>query len=52
MCEKCGLKGVKLGKIRIPTPGVEVVDVEDPEGNLFSLESLMTVLPSSEAHPR
>ncbi len=37
--ELLSLKGVKLGKIRIPAPGVEVVDAEDPEGNLFSLET-------------
>jgi len=37
--ELLSLKGVKLGKIRTPAPGVEIVDGEDPEGNLFSLES-------------
>lgn len=32
-------KGVQLGEIRSPTPGVWVCDGEDPEGNKFSIES-------------
>lgn len=31
-------RGVELGEIRSPTPGVLVVDGRDPEGNPFHLE--------------
>lgn len=36
--ELLSLKGVNVGAIRSPSPGVEVIDAEDPEGNQFSLE--------------
>ena len=36
--ERLSLQGVSVGEIRSPAPGVEVVDGEDPEGNVFSLE--------------
>lgn len=36
--ELLSLKGVSLSAIRCPAPGVEVVDAEDPEGNVFSIE--------------
>ncbi len=32
-------KGVPLGEIRSPAPGVSVCDGSDPEGNKFSIES-------------
>jgi predicted enzyme related to lactoylglutathione lyase len=32
-------RGVKLGEVRSPAPGVFVADGEDPEGNKFSIES-------------
>lgn len=31
-------RGVELGEVRSPTPGVLVVDGRDPEGNPFHLE--------------
>jgi catechol 2,3-dioxygenase-like lactoylglutathione lyase family enzyme len=31
--------GVSMGEIRVPTPGVQVCDGIDPEGNRFSIES-------------
>lgn len=31
--------GVSAGEIRSPTTGVQVVDCNDPEGNVFSIES-------------
>jgi len=31
-------RGVKLGDVRSPAPGVSVCDGEDPEGNRFSIE--------------
>jgi predicted enzyme related to lactoylglutathione lyase len=36
--EFLSLKGVNVGKIRTPAPGIEVLDAEDPEGNQFSIE--------------
>jgi hypothetical protein len=32
-------KGVKLGEVRSPAPGVVVCDGVDPGGNKFSIES-------------
>jgi predicted enzyme related to lactoylglutathione lyase len=32
-------RGVAMGEIRSPSPGVMVSDGEDPEGNWFSIES-------------
>lgn len=37
--EVLSLKGVKVGPMRSPAPGIWVLDAEDPEGNQFSLES-------------
>lgn len=37
--ELLSLKGVSVGEIHSPSPGVEVLDAEDPEGNPFSLEA-------------
>ncbi|QDG51781.1 hypothetical protein FIV42_13805 [Persicimonas caeni] len=31
--------GVRVGEVRSPAPGVDVVDARDPEGNAFSIES-------------
>ncbi len=39
MREEVLRKGVQLGEIRNPAPGVRVVDGVDPEGNKFSIES-------------
>lgn len=32
-------RGVPMGKVRAPAPGVQVCDGTDPEGNRFSIES-------------
>jgi catechol 2,3-dioxygenase-like lactoylglutathione lyase family enzyme len=32
-------RGVSMGEVRSPAPGVEVCDGIDPEGNKFSIES-------------
>ena len=32
-------RGVVVGEVRVPSPGVYVSDGEDPEGNKFSIES-------------
>lgn len=40
--ELLSLKGINVGNIRTPSPGVEVLDVEDPEGNQFSIEQRLT----------
>ena len=32
-------RGVTVGEVRSPAPGVEVADARDPEGNAFSIES-------------
>ena len=32
-------RGVRLGEVRSPAPGVTVADGADPEGNHFSIES-------------
>ena len=42
MRELLSLKGLQVGAIRSPTPGVEVLDAEDPEGNAFSVEHRST----------
>ena len=31
-------KGVQMGKIRTPAPGITVCDGQDPEGNRFSIK--------------
>lgn len=31
-------RGVEIGEVRSPAPGVLVVDGKDPEGNVFALE--------------
>ena len=38
-------RGVPMGKVRSPAPGVQVSDGEDPEGNKFSIESRGSVGP-------
>lgn len=37
--ELLSLKGVHVGKVRSPATGINTFDAEDPEGNIFSLES-------------
>ncbi len=37
--EQCRLLDIPRSGIRSPAPGVEVIDCQDPEGNVFSLES-------------
>ena len=32
-------RGIQLGEVRSPAPGVWVVDGRDPEGNMYALES-------------
>jgi catechol 2,3-dioxygenase-like lactoylglutathione lyase family enzyme len=32
-------KGVQVGEVRSPAPGVEVIDGRDPEGNVYAIES-------------
>lgn len=32
-------RGVSVGEVRSPAPGVAVADARDPEGNAFSVES-------------
>ena len=32
-------RGVQVGEVRTPAPGVQVCDGEDPEGNPFSIEA-------------
>ena len=32
-------RGVQLGEVRSPAPGVQVVDGRDPEGNVYAIES-------------
>jgi hypothetical protein len=32
-------RGVPMGEVRSPAPGVQVSDGVDPEGNRFSIES-------------
>ena len=36
-------RGVPMGEVRSPAPGVQVSDGADPEGNRFSIESRGTV---------
>lgn len=35
-------RGVPVGEIREPMPGIKVADCRDPEGNQFSIESRTT----------
>jgi len=32
-------RGVQVGEVRSPAPGVQVVDGRDPEGNVYAIES-------------
>ena len=38
-CQELVRRGVPMGEIRSPAPGVQVSDGVDPEGNKFSIES-------------
>ena len=37
-CQWLDDRGVQTGDIRSPSPGLEVADAHDPEGNVFSIE--------------
>ncbi len=32
-------RGVQVGEVRSPAPGVKVIDGRDPEGNVYAIES-------------
>ncbi|NIV32200.1 MAG: hypothetical protein GWN58_22780 [Anaerolineae bacterium] len=38
-CQELARRGVSMGEMRSPAPGVQVSDGADPEGNKFSIES-------------